>query len=394
MEIWKPGAQDMKTTRESDHDRQACVSILFAGYLLMQVPSNLILNKPGKPSIYLPACMVVWSVISCCTAATTDYAGLLVVRLSLGFSEAAHFPGCLYLLSARYTRKELVKQTELLYSGSLLSGAFSGSMSAGIINGRNGARGIAAWRWLFIIEGSGLRCRDMPVPSLIVQEVGDMGHIQYARVRDIIGPNATFVDQSCTFPRHFNDFLDEDSKEGADRETDIFEQALSKEFGLKVTPESIRMLRILGGLGTHDLSAMREIIGIPKAVLGAFLKLPAICSVLFNYQNFLVTYESGLSGVPQFDAHIEVYPQTKIARVDFDTPYIKGLPVAMTMREKVCDGGFQERKIRKTYEDPYTLELLEFHDCIVNRRTPKSGAEDASKDVELVKMIMTAGFAN
>ncbi|KAE8364251.1 hypothetical protein BDV27DRAFT_157981 [Aspergillus caelatus] len=139
---------------------------------------------------------------------------------------------------------------------------------------------------------------------------------------------------------------------------------------------------------------MREIIGIPKAVLGAFLKLPGICSVLFNYRNFFVTYESGLCGVPQFDAHVEVYPQTKIVRVDFDTPYIKGLPVTMTMREKVCDGGFQERKIRKTYEDPYTLELLEFHDCVVNRRTPKSGAEDASKDVELVKMIMTAGLAN
>lgn len=29
------------------------VSILFVGYLLMQVPSNLFLNKIGKPSLYL-----------------------------------------------------------------------------------------------------------------------------------------------------------------------------------------------------------------------------------------------------------------------------------------------------------------------------------------------------
>ncbi|KAB8200196.1 hypothetical protein BDV34DRAFT_232406 [Aspergillus parasiticus] len=225
-----------------------------------------------------------------------------------------------------------------------------------------------------------------------VQEVGDMDNIQYARVRDIIGPNATFVNQSCTFPRRFNDFLDADSKDRADRETDIFDQAISKEFGLKVTPESTRMLRILGGLGTHDLSAMREIIGMPKSVVGAFLKPPGIFSVLFNYQNFPVTYESGLSGVPQFDAHIEVYSQTKIVRVEFDSPYVKGLPVTMTIRENVDEGGFQERKVRKTYEDPYTLELLEFHDCVVSRRTPKSGAEDARKDVELFKMIMTAGF--
>ncbi|RAL01117.1 MFS general substrate transporter [Aspergillus ibericus CBS 121593] len=133
---------------------QVCVSILFVGYLLMQVPSNMILNKLGKPSIYLPGCMVVWGVISCCTAATKDFAGLVVVRFFLGFVEAAYFPGCLYLLSAWYTRKELVKRTALLYAGSLISGAFSGLISAGITSGLNGARGIAAWRWLFIIEGS------------------------------------------------------------------------------------------------------------------------------------------------------------------------------------------------------------------------------------------------
>ena len=29
-------------------------------YILMQVPSNLFLNKIGKPALYLPTCMVVW----------------------------------------------------------------------------------------------------------------------------------------------------------------------------------------------------------------------------------------------------------------------------------------------------------------------------------------------
>ncbi|QKX56055.1 uncharacterized protein TRUGW13939_03155 [Talaromyces rugulosus] len=136
------------------NEYQICVSILFVGYLLMQVPSNMILNKFGKPSIYLPGCMVVWGVISCCTAVTKSFSGLLVVRFFLGFVEAAYFPGCLYLLSAWYTRKELVKRTALLYAGSLISGAFSGLISAGITSGLNGTRGIAAWRWLFIIEGA------------------------------------------------------------------------------------------------------------------------------------------------------------------------------------------------------------------------------------------------
>jgi hypothetical protein len=42
----------------------------------------------------------------------------------------------------------------VLYSGSLLSGAFSGLIAAGITDGLNGARGLSAWRWLFIIEGA------------------------------------------------------------------------------------------------------------------------------------------------------------------------------------------------------------------------------------------------
>lgn len=48
------------------------ISILFVGYILMQIPSNLFLNKTGKPAIYLPTCMVIWGVISGATAACNN----------------------------------------------------------------------------------------------------------------------------------------------------------------------------------------------------------------------------------------------------------------------------------------------------------------------------------
>ena len=148
------------------------MSILFVGYLLMQIPSNLFLNKIGKPAMYLPGAMMIWGVISAATAGTQNFAGLLVCRFFLGFVEAAYFvsfnacgdlihispnitqPGCLYYLSCWYTRKELGLRTALLYSGSLISGAFSGLIAAGITGGMDGVHGLLAWRWLFIIEGS------------------------------------------------------------------------------------------------------------------------------------------------------------------------------------------------------------------------------------------------
>lgn len=64
------------------------------------------------------------------------------------------WPGSLATLSSWYVRKELGVRTGIFYCGSMLSGAFSGLITAGINSGLNGARGLLAWRWVFIIEGS------------------------------------------------------------------------------------------------------------------------------------------------------------------------------------------------------------------------------------------------
>lgn len=117
--------------------------------------------------------MMSWGVISTCTAAAQNYAGLVTIRFFLGFVEAAYFPGCLYFLSAWYTRKELGFRTAAVYSGSLISGAFSGLIAAGITENMDSKLGLRAWyvdhtgweslhipktdtsrRWLFIIEGA------------------------------------------------------------------------------------------------------------------------------------------------------------------------------------------------------------------------------------------------
>lgn len=148
-------ARDRFTNERRDaNKRQTTVSILFVGYVLMQIPSNLFLNKTGKPAIYLPCCMIVWGIISGATGACQNFAGLLVCRFFLGFVEAAYFPGCLFYLSSWYTRKELGFRTAVLYSGSLVSGAFGGLITAGITSDMDGTKGLRAWRWVFLIEGA------------------------------------------------------------------------------------------------------------------------------------------------------------------------------------------------------------------------------------------------
>jgi MFS family permease len=89
--------------------------------------------------------MMLWGVLSCVTGAVKNYSGLLVCRFFLGFLEAAYFPGVVFLLSCWYTRKEIALRSALLFSGLMISGGFSGLISAGITHGMDGVMGYRAW---------------------------------------------------------------------------------------------------------------------------------------------------------------------------------------------------------------------------------------------------------
>ncbi|KAM0713560.1 hypothetical protein Q7P37_010522 [Cladosporium fusiforme] len=128
-----------------------CVSILFVGYLLGQVPSNMILNRV-RPSWFMSGFMLAWSVVSLLTYMAHDYHTMLVCRLILGITEAPFYPGALYMISMFYTKKEMATRMAILYTGNMLASSFSGLIAAAVfqLDGRNG---LAGWQWLFIIQG-------------------------------------------------------------------------------------------------------------------------------------------------------------------------------------------------------------------------------------------------
>ncbi|KAL4898671.1 major facilitator superfamily domain-containing protein [Aspergillus ambiguus] len=131
----------------SSSEYQTCVSILFVGYLLGQVPSNMILTRV-RPSWYMAGFMALWAVVSSLTALAKDFKGLLLTRFFLGVT------GALYMLSIFYTRKEIATRISVLYTGNILATAFAGLIAAGIFNGMDNLRGISGWQWLFILQGA------------------------------------------------------------------------------------------------------------------------------------------------------------------------------------------------------------------------------------------------
>lgn len=90
---------------------------------------------------------------------------------------------------------------------------------------------------------------------------------------DIIGPNSTFVDQSGMFPKTFDDYDERDASDRKERATQLVNHALA-ECDVPTSASAITMWRVLGGLGTHDISAMREALGMPSSVLGVHTGFP------------------------------------------------------------------------------------------------------------------------
>jgi len=220
-----------------------------------------------------------------------------------------------------------------------------------------------------------------------VKEIGGLESVAYARVRDIIGPNSYFIRPTS----HTVTFADIPAEAAADRKVRA-ERLGAEATGL--TPDSplIGVYRFLCGLGSHDLSAMREAIGMPRAVIGAKVaqqKDALFLNAILDYGSFSVTYETGNDLQGRFDAHLEVYGSRKSVKVQYDTPYIRHLPTRMIVGETVGEV-YTETIVRPTFTDPYTLELKALYDAVVHGAEIKTTPEDYVNDLKLFDMIMKA----
>ncbi|KAJ5963058.1 major facilitator superfamily domain-containing protein [Penicillium waksmanii] len=116
----------------SSSDYSLAVSIFFIGYLLLEVPSNMILSRT-RPSLYLPILMIIWGGMVICYVGVNSKKGLIGLRFCLGLIEAGFFPGVLLFMSNWYRKSELARRFSIFYCASLISGAVGGLIAGGDI---------------------------------------------------------------------------------------------------------------------------------------------------------------------------------------------------------------------------------------------------------------------
>ncbi|OJJ73480.1 hypothetical protein ASPBRDRAFT_174185 [Aspergillus brasiliensis CBS 101740] len=127
------------------------LTLYFIGYVLFEVPCNIVLKKT-TPRIWLPTLTLVWGVVATLLGVVQNYAGYLTSRTALGIAESGLFPGVVFYLSMWYKRNEQHYRVALFFSAASLAGAFGGILAWGIAH-MDGVGGYSGWRWIFILEG-------------------------------------------------------------------------------------------------------------------------------------------------------------------------------------------------------------------------------------------------
>ncbi|GAB49794.1 MFS transporter [Mobilicoccus pelagius] len=127
--------------------------LFFAGYLLLEVPSNLALHKVGARR-WLARIIFTWGVLASLMAFVPNATWLLVVRFLLGVAEAGFFPGIILYLTYWFPKRLRARATALFLLAVPLSTVVGAPFSAWLIGlGDTHAAGLAGWRFMFFVEG-------------------------------------------------------------------------------------------------------------------------------------------------------------------------------------------------------------------------------------------------
>jgi ACS family tartrate transporter-like MFS transporter len=126
--------------------------MFYVGYMLFEVPSNLILHRIGARR-WISRIMVSWGIVSACTMFVRNEWSFYLLRILLGVAEAGFFPGIILYMSYWFPARERARAVAWFMVASPLSGVVNGPISGAILEYTNHAWGLAGWQWLFLIEG-------------------------------------------------------------------------------------------------------------------------------------------------------------------------------------------------------------------------------------------------
>lgn len=126
--------------------------MFYVGYVLFEVPSNLLMRRIGA-RVWIARIMITWGLVSAATMFAHDIWTFYALRILLGVAEAGFFPGIILYLSYWFPDRQRAKMTAFFMLAIGLSSVLGYPLSGWIMDFFDGKGGLKGWQWLFLLEG-------------------------------------------------------------------------------------------------------------------------------------------------------------------------------------------------------------------------------------------------
>jgi len=127
--------------------------IFFIGYVLFEVPSNLLLTRIGARRTIMRI-MIAWGLVSSSMMFVQTPQQFYIARFLLGVFEAGFFPGIILYLTFWFPAHLRGSVIAVFMSAIAIAGVLGGPLSGWIIGAMDGVHGLHGWQWMFLLEGS------------------------------------------------------------------------------------------------------------------------------------------------------------------------------------------------------------------------------------------------
>lgn len=127
--------------------------LFYVGYILFEVPSNMLLEKIGARTT-IARIMVLWGIVSASMCLISTPTQFYIARFLLGAMEAGFFPGIILYLTYWYPSHRRGQILAIFLSATAVAGVISAPLSTWLMSSLDGAHGLRGWQWMFLIEGT------------------------------------------------------------------------------------------------------------------------------------------------------------------------------------------------------------------------------------------------
>lgn len=132
-------------------DTSTASALYYVGYIIFDVPMNLIMTKVS-PQSWLARIVITVGVVYSCYHVLHNSQGLIAARFVSGLVGAGTWPGMSYYISLWYPNDRSTKRIGYYFTAAQISAAVAGLVSAGVQK-MDGVRGYSGWQWLYLIYG-------------------------------------------------------------------------------------------------------------------------------------------------------------------------------------------------------------------------------------------------